>query len=80
MRPAIPLRMPGAVLSVRASQSPPPPQAANPPEAPPAPPVQPVQPAPDAEWMRAQQAKMQQACKVLESAAARVALRCTHGV
>jgi flagellar biosynthesis/type III secretory pathway protein FliH len=61
--------MPGAITSVRASNTPPPPQAANPPEAPaPAP----VKPAPDADWMRAQQLKVHQACTVLESAAAQL--------
>ncbi len=66
MRPAIQLQMPGAILSVIASQTPPPPRPATP-AAPP-----PPQPAPDAQWLQAQQAKMQQACKALESAAAQL--------
>jgi flagellar biosynthesis/type III secretory pathway protein FliH len=54
--------MPGTVLSVSASQTPPPPQAAN----------LPAPPAPDAQWTQAQQAKVQQTCKALESAAAQL--------
>jgi flagellar biosynthesis/type III secretory pathway protein FliH len=69
MKPAIPLRVSGSIRSVRVSSTPPPPQEPNPPAPPPA-------PAPraalDVEWMRAQQAKVQQACKMLESAASQL--------
>ena len=71
MRPPIPLLMPGVVLSVHASNTPPPPQVVNPPEAPPTQ-AAPVKPAPDPDWMLAQQARVQQACGVLESAAAQL--------
>ncbi len=69
MRPAIPIRMPGPIRSVRASGNPPPPQAANPPAAP----ANPVAgSAPDADRVPAQQAKVRQVCKALESAAAQL--------
>jgi flagellar biosynthesis/type III secretory pathway protein FliH len=68
MRSALTLRMPGAVRSVRVVSG----EVVSAPASAPVSPPPPTKPALDAQWMQAQQAKVQQACLALESAAAQL--------